>query len=153
LDYTNTGNAPQRITVNGDTVVHRIPPGGKKSVPMEIDDTVVILALTGDDDSAPLYAGAVIGQTGGNKCVGIAYPRSTTGTHMFGPGRELARPNAQRFRGKRSNMTLKGRPFGQDGTDDQPFDVLGSQVRNRSKAGPAGLGKQFPKAGGAHPKA
>jgi len=65
LDYTNTGNAPQRITVNGDTVVHRIPPGGKKSVPMEIDDTVVILALTGDDDSAPLYAGAVIGQSGG----------------------------------------------------------------------------------------
>ncbi len=65
LDYTNTGSAAQRITVNGDTVVHRIPPGGKKSVPMEVDDAVVILALTGDDDSEPLYAGTVIGQSGG----------------------------------------------------------------------------------------
>ena len=65
LDYTNTGSAAQRITVNGDTVVHRIPPGGKKSVPMEIDDAVVILELTGDDDSEPLYTGAVIGQSGG----------------------------------------------------------------------------------------
>lgn len=65
LDYTNTGSAPQRITVNGDTVVHRIPPGGKKSVPMEIDDDVVILELAGDEDASPLYAGAVIGQSGG----------------------------------------------------------------------------------------
>lgn len=65
LDYTNTGSAPQRITVNGDAVVHRIPPGGKKSVPMEIDDDVVILELTGEDDATPLFAGAVIGQSGG----------------------------------------------------------------------------------------
>ena len=65
LDYTNTGSAAQRITVNGDTVVHRIPPGGKKSVPMEIDDAVVILELTGDEDTEPLYAGTVIGQSGG----------------------------------------------------------------------------------------
>ena len=65
LDYTNTGSAAQRITVNGDTVVHRLPPGGKKSVPMEIDDAVVILELTGDDYSEPLYAGTVIGQSGG----------------------------------------------------------------------------------------
>ena len=65
LDYTNTGSAAQRITVNGDTVVHRIPPGGKKSVPMEIDDAVVILELAGDDNSKPLYAGTVIGQSGG----------------------------------------------------------------------------------------
>ena len=65
LDYTNAGSAAQRITVNGDTVVHRIPPGGKKSVPMEIDDAVVILALTGDDDAAPLFTGTVIGQSGG----------------------------------------------------------------------------------------
>ena len=65
LDYTNTGSAGQRITVNGDTVVHRLPPGGKKSVPMEIDDAVVILELTGDDYSEPLFAGTVIGQSGG----------------------------------------------------------------------------------------
>ena len=65
LDYTNAGDAPQRITVNGDTVVHRIPPGGRKSVPMEIDDAVVILELSGEDNSAPLYAGTVIGQSGG----------------------------------------------------------------------------------------
>ncbi len=65
LDYTNTGNAPQRITVNGDTVVHRIPPGGKKSVPMEIDDAVVISELSGEDETSPQYAGTVIGQAGG----------------------------------------------------------------------------------------
>ena len=65
LDYTNSGSAAQRITVNGDTVVHRIPPGGKKSVPMEIDDAVVILELSGEDDAAPLHAGTVITQSGG----------------------------------------------------------------------------------------
>ena len=65
LDYTNTGDSPQRITVNGDTVVHRIPPGGRKSVPMEIDDAVVILALSGDDDATPQFVGTVIGQAGG----------------------------------------------------------------------------------------
>ncbi len=65
LDYTNAGSAAQRITVNGDTVVHRIPPGGKKSVPMEIDDAVVILELTGEDGAAPLFTGTVIGQSGG----------------------------------------------------------------------------------------
>ena len=65
LDYTNTGSSPQRITVNGDTVVHRIPPGGRKSVPMEIDDAVIIWELTGEDDAAPQYAGTVIGQSGG----------------------------------------------------------------------------------------
>ena len=65
LDYTNSGHAAQRITVNGDTVVHRIPPGGRKSVPMEIDDAVVIWELTGEDDAAPQFAGNVIGQSGG----------------------------------------------------------------------------------------
>ena len=65
LDYTNTGNAAQRITVNGDTVVHRIPPGGRKSVPMEIDDTVIIWELTGGDDAEPQSTGSVIGQSGG----------------------------------------------------------------------------------------
>lgn len=65
LDYTNTASAPQRITVNGDTVVHRIPPGGRKSVPMEIDDDVVILALTAEDEAKPQFAGVVIGQSGG----------------------------------------------------------------------------------------
>ncbi len=64
LDYTNSGSAPQRITVNGDTVVHRIPPGGRKSVPMELDDAVAILTLSGED-AAPAYAGTVIGQSGG----------------------------------------------------------------------------------------
>ena len=57
--------AAQRITVNGDTVVHRIPAGGRKSVPMEIDDAVIIWELTGADDAAPQYTGAVIGQSGG----------------------------------------------------------------------------------------
>ena len=65
LDYTNTGSSPQRITVNGDTVVHRIPPGGRKSVPMEIDDAVVIWELTGKDEAAQQLAGTVIGQSGG----------------------------------------------------------------------------------------
>ena len=32
---------------------------------MEIDDAVVILALTGEDDAAPQFAGTVIGQSGG----------------------------------------------------------------------------------------
>ena len=65
LDYSNTGDAPQRITVNGDTVVHRIPPGGRKSVPMEVDDEVVIWELSGEDDAKPQHAGNVIGQAGG----------------------------------------------------------------------------------------
>jgi hypothetical protein len=65
LDYTNSGSAAQRITVNGDTVVHRIPPGGRKSVPMERDDTVVILELTSEGEATPRRAGSVIGQSGG----------------------------------------------------------------------------------------
>lgn len=65
LDYTNKDNAPQRITVNGDTVVHRIPPGGKKSVPMEIDDAVVIFELREEEEAWPKYIGAVIGKAGG----------------------------------------------------------------------------------------
>ncbi len=65
LDYTNTGTTPQRITVNGDTVAHRIPPGGRKSAPMEPGDAVVIWELTGQDDAAPQFVGTVIGQSGG----------------------------------------------------------------------------------------
>ena len=94
-----------------------------------------------------------IGQTGGNKRIGIAYPYAATSAHMFGPGRELARLNAQRFRGKRSNMTLKGRSLWQDGTHDQSFDILGCQLWNRGKAGLTSLSKQFPKARFSYPKA
>ena len=65
LDYTNTGKTAQRITVNGDTVAHRIPPGGRKSAPMELDDEVVIWELTGANDAAPERAGRVIGRSGG----------------------------------------------------------------------------------------
>ena len=80
LDYTNSENSPQRITVNGDTVVHRIPPGGRKSVPMEIDDAVVIWELTDQDGAAPQFAGTVIGQSGGiflelRPCHGPPQPR------------------------------------------------------------------------------
>jgi hypothetical protein len=65
LDYANSEQTAKRITVNGDIVAHRIGPGGKKLVPMQPGDDVVIWELDAQENAKEQLVGRVIEQAGG----------------------------------------------------------------------------------------
>ncbi len=65
FEYENQDQLPKRITVNGNVVAQRIPPGEKRSVPMQPGDHVVIWNLPADGEPVEEAVGAVVDQARG----------------------------------------------------------------------------------------